>query len=149
MRIKIVALLLLGALVSICFAQQAVETKYVQDNAGGTYRSTLSSDDAADLAATASIATITVGGKQNIRVTPTFSVSAATCIVVCVRANMNGGTYSVEGMTTFPATASNYWTLGGRYVANEVVFDTGGAQYCKVLVQTVSSGNVTLLIKRS
>lgn len=125
---------------------QAVAVGYLPTTATGAYRSTLSAGDNSDLgnAAVAAVQTLSCGGKTTVAVTGTFSVSGATSLIEIVR--YRGSEIRGYSQTTLTAVTT-VPTTGGRYPSQTVYFDTGNADYVKILLRGApSSGNVTLMV---
>ena len=103
-------------------------------------RSAVSSADAADVTALSSTA-ITVGDKNSLVISCEFSVAGAYCIVVPVFYDSDGVVMFIGDELSFIASTLRRGA-SGDYMSSAKLVDTTGATSIRLLVKTISAGNV-------
>lgn len=134
----IFASVILGADVSI---------NYTAATKTGSYRSGLTTADAANIdTTTATVPVLNINLKQSVRVNLKFSVASATCKIHCVRGESNPDhtAWRPVNKTSATATADPLLTVGGAYIADDLLFDGAGFNYCKIYIEAPSSGSVAI-----
>lgn len=123
-----------------------VVTTYFPDMPKGPYRTGISSADSAQItsALLASVVAIPTKGRQTISVSPRFSASGQSVGLFLVRTFLPGdSTETIAGISAI-TTASEGALLrlddAGKYIAPDVLLDTGGAPYVRVLVEGAPGG---------
>lgn len=111
----------------------------------------LATSDAADPGADtayATSATIEFKGRQTVTLSPRTSVAGATIKLGLWRGNLVGGAGTAFKPASFAETGSiasnSSYTIGGKYVVPSVAFDTAGYDFGYVVVESISTGNVTV-----
>lgn len=128
-----------------------VVTTYFPDMPKGPYRTGINSADSAQITSSIllTVPAIATKGRQTICVSPRFSLSGQTVGLFLVKSFLPGnGTETIAGISAI-TTASEGALLrqddSGKYICGDVLFDTGGAPYVRVLVEGApSSGTVDL-----
>lgn len=139
-RILILLLLLCASV-----ASAADVVVYYTNQSMGEVRSDVAAVDSYSLnsAQTKALLSIKTLGKPNVRVSCRFTVAAATVKVHLIRCASS--TSAPESKSSATATADANFTINGLYVADDLIFDTGGFSDCKIVLETPSSGTVSVV----
>lgn len=108
--------------------------------------------DSATSAETADLGSTSYAGRsfflnhhQNVTVSATFSTAGANAVIGIVKGHVVAGTFKPDRIGPgewATITAQSTFTIGGRYVAKSVAFDTSNYEAAFIYVQSVSAGNV-------
>ena len=124
-------------------------TGFRLDQQRAAFRSAVAVADGVTFAATMALTEFGVNGRQNLAVSPRFSVAGQSCTVVLVTVFKDAlGTNYVLG-TTVPVsfTASSFTDGAGKFLAPVVTFNAGGASHARIVVTTApAAGNVDLWV---
>lgn len=141
MKLKILMCLLLVA--GVAYAANEVVNKYPDRSIQEL--DAISSAENADLAHSSYASrVILLEHNQTVTVNALFSNASATASIGIVRGKMRGTTFVPSGSVNFATfTADTTYTVGGKYIANSVAFDTSNYEAAFIFVKSISAGSVT------
>lgn len=141
-RKLLVAPLLVALVAGVVHAIDVTVALYKPNQTAQGFREAVAVIDTATLDGASSLLLpyMDVGLNQTVRVDLKMSVASATCKVHFVRSNTLWKAPFSKSSST--GTADARFTVGGKYVADSMAFDTGAYRYCKIFLEAPSSGTV-------